>query len=180
MTGGEDETWSGFVSQAEKCMTSSWGSADVLFWKDFVSRIIQLFIPASLGLFLRNNQGGLGAALLNWGWSTRTEQEYSLSPWVSKTVWDGDPAPPSTLKCTALAQGTGLGRSRGQVRLGWCSASSVILWSSKDCSKASQTLNHSKHISGILPLSAPWIVQSLYPGEVSDRCQEGAEGTQMH
>lgn len=58
---------------------------------------------------------------------------------VSKTVWDGDPAPPSTLKCTALTQGTGLGRSSGKTSLGWCIAPFITLLSSNNCSKASQT-----------------------------------------
>lgn len=112
-------------------------------------------------------QGRLGAALLNWSWSTRTEQEHSLYPWVSKTVWDGDPAPPSALKCPALTQGTGLGRSSGKVSLGWCTAPSVILWSSNDCSKASQTLNQLKarfwHPSSLSPLG--YAVSSPREGE---------------
>lgn len=140
MTGEEDEKWSGFVSQDEKCMTSSWRSADVLFWKDFVSRIIHLFIPASLGFsFLR---AGCWLAELEVKQMDRTEN--SLYPVVNKTVWDGDPAPPSTPKCTALTEGTGLGRSSGKVSLGWCFAPFVIPWSSNNCSKASQTPNQFK------------------------------------
>lgn len=50
---------SGFASQTEFRTNGSQGSADSLYWKDFVCRIIHLYIPGGLNYALSEDRIGL-------------------------------------------------------------------------------------------------------------------------
>lgn len=66
-----------------------------------------------------------------------------MSPWVSKTVWDGDPAPPSTLKCTGTGHRAGKEQGAGQARMVLSILCNPLVFKGLQ-SKASQTLNQLK------------------------------------